>query len=90
MLSPFEIHGPEMGFCCFFLGHFLAPVLLSALIIGSFTKNLELKKKRKGVNLVVSFIGIIDLGIFDAGLWKNSDFFHEPKQRHEELLELGD
>jgi len=26
----------------------------------------------------------------DAVLWKNSDFFHEPKQRYEELLELGD
>jgi hypothetical protein len=79
MFSPFEIHGPEMGFCCFFLGHFLAPALLSTLIIGSFAKNLEIKRKRKGVNLVVSFIGIIDLGIFDAVLWENSDFFHEPK-----------
>jgi len=26
----------------------------------------------------------------DAVLWENSDFFHEPKQRYEELLELGD
>ena len=26
----------------------------------------------------------------DAVLWKNSDFFHEPKQRYEEFLELGD
>ena len=26
----------------------------------------------------------------DAGLWKNSDFFHESKQRYEELLELGE
>ena len=23
-------------------------------------------------------------------LWKNSDFFHEPKQHYEEILELGD
>jgi hypothetical protein len=28
--------------------------------------------------------------IVDAVLWENSDFFHEPKQRYEELLELGD
>jgi hypothetical protein len=26
----------------------------------------------------------------DAVLWENSDFFHEPKQRYEEFLELGD
>ena len=26
----------------------------------------------------------------DAALWENSDFFHEPKQRYEELLEVGD
>ena len=26
----------------------------------------------------------------DTVLWENSDFFHEPKQRYEELLELGD
>jgi hypothetical protein len=51
MLSPFEIHGSEMEFCCFFFGHFLAPVLLSTLIIGSFAKNLELKRKMKGVIL---------------------------------------
>jgi len=44
----------------------LAPAGLSTLIIGSFGKNLELKRKIKGINLVVSFIGIIDLGIFDS------------------------
>jgi hypothetical protein len=26
----------------------------------------------------------------DTVLWKNSDFFHEPKQHYEEFLELGD
>ena len=26
----------------------------------------------------------------DTVLWKNLDFFHEPKQRYEEFLELGD
>ena len=26
----------------------------------------------------------------DTVLWKNSDCFHEPKQRYEEFLELGD
>jgi hypothetical protein len=26
----------------------------------------------------------------DAALWENSDFLHEPKQRYEEFLELGD
>jgi hypothetical protein len=26
----------------------------------------------------------------DAVLWKNLDFSHEPKQRYEEFLELGD
>jgi hypothetical protein len=51
MFSPLEIHGSEMGFCCFFLGHFLAPALLSTLIIGSFAKNLELKRKMKMVIL---------------------------------------
>jgi hypothetical protein len=27
---------------------------------------------------------------FESVLWGNSDFFHEPKQRYEEFLELGD
>jgi hypothetical protein len=27
---------------------------------------------------------------FEAVLSENSDFFHEPKQRYEEFLELGD
>lgn len=27
---------------------------------------------------------------FDAVLWENSDFLHEPKQHYEEFLELGD
>ena len=27
---------------------------------------------------------------FDAVLWENSDSFEEPKQRYEDLLELGD
>ena len=26
----------------------------------------------------------------DAVLWENSDFFHEAKQRYDDLLELGD
>ena len=26
----------------------------------------------------------------DAVLWENSDFYHEPKQRYEEVLELGE
>jgi hypothetical protein len=26
----------------------------------------------------------------DAILWENPDFFHEPKQRYEEVLELGE
>jgi hypothetical protein len=26
----------------------------------------------------------------DTVLWENSDFLHEPKQRYEEFLELGD
>jgi hypothetical protein len=44
----------------------LAPALLSTLIIGSFAKNLEIKRKMRGVNLGESLIGIMDLGIFDS------------------------
>ena len=68
MSSPFEIHGSEMRFCCFFLGHFLAPALLSTLIIGSFAKNLELKRKMRGKIWIEGFIGMINLGIFDSGI----------------------
>jgi hypothetical protein len=49
-------------------------------------------RKRKGGGILVLGDGssMSVARTFDAVLWENSDFLHEPKQHYEEFLELGD